>query len=81
MERFRVVYYNADGEADEAIVDGEEGHEAAKSIENMGRLLTITSLGPADTSAHDEPAGDGNGTSESYPWRSREERLEDQGSA
>lgn len=47
MEKFRVVYHNAEGEASEAVVEGEEGHEAAKSIEDLGVLHTIESLGPS----------------------------------
>lgn len=48
MERYRVVYYNADGEASEADVVAEDGVAAIKSIEDMGTFLSLESLGRAE---------------------------------
>ena len=44
MERFRVVYYDVDGKACEAVVEGYEGSEAAASIEDLGTLLSVESV-------------------------------------
>ncbi len=55
MERFRIVYYNSDNEASEAIVDAENGEAAVASLgDDMGRLCAggLTSLGPVE----DNPA-------------------------
>lgn len=48
MERYRIVYYNVGGEASEATVDADEGNEAIAQVEDLGRLCTIESLGPAE---------------------------------
>lgn len=73
MERYRIVYYNRSREASEAIVEAEEGTEAVRELgEDVWKLCTVTSLGPAP-----EPAPEHG--SASYPWGSREERLANSG--
>lgn len=52
MERFRIHYWDKDGEPKEAIVEGEDdgGADAAESIDDLGRLGYIESV-PADEPA------------------------------
>lgn len=50
MERYRIVYYNTEGEASEATIDADEGNEAVKQVADMGRLCTIMSMGPVESS-------------------------------
>jgi hypothetical protein len=56
MERFRVHYWDKDGEAQEAIVEGEDdgGAKAAESIDDLARLGYIESV-PADEPARRRP--------------------------
>lgn len=55
METFEIHYWDKDGEAQVATIEGEYGHDAAESIEDMGRLGYIKSLGSVDDESMTEP--------------------------
>ncbi len=47
MEKHRITYYNEDGEASEAIVDGKDADDAISKLPDFGRHAIVESVGPA----------------------------------
>ena len=50
MEKYRVVYYDLEGNAGEAFVEAVEGSEAVAMVEDLGTLLSVESVPDGDNS-------------------------------
>lgn len=56
MERYRIAYFDKDGNASEAIVVAEEGNESLEGIKDLGLLCYVQSLGDSDEKRGDDLA-------------------------